>query len=58
MWLSVHSGIFVVQRSINKKFLMAKDQSHAHSNRQLEAGGGGVSDLYIYMTILILLYCI
>ena len=25
---------------------MATDQSHEHSNRQLQAGGGGLSDLY------------
>ena len=25
---------------------MAKDQSHEHSNRKLQAGGGGLSDLY------------
>ena len=25
---------------------MAKDRSHEHSNRQLQAGGGSLSDLY------------
>ena len=46
MWLSVHSGIFFVQWSIHKFSLMAKDQSHEHNNRQVQAGGGGLSDLY------------
>ena len=31
MWFSVHFDIFVVQRSIDKFYLM--DQSHEHSNR-------------------------
>ena len=31
MWFSVHSDIFVVQRSIYKFYLM--DQSHEHSYR-------------------------
>ena len=31
MWFSVHSDIFVVQRSIYNFYLM--DQSHEHSNR-------------------------
>ena len=51
---TVHPGIydefmkgdFVVQRSNHKFSLMAKDQSREHSNRQLQAGGGGLSDIY------------
>ena len=48
MWFSVHrpTGIFVVQRSIYTFYLVAKDQSHENSNRQLQVGGGGLSDLY------------
>ena len=44
MWLSLHSGIFAFQRSIHQFSLMAKDQSHEHSNRHVQAGGGGLSD--------------
>ncbi len=39
-------GNFVVQRSHHKFSLMAKDQSHEHSNRKLQAGAGGLSDMY------------
>ena len=48
MWFSVHkhTGIFVAQQSIYTFYLMAKDQSHQNSNRQLQAVGGGLSDLY------------
>ena len=46
MWLSVHYVIFVVQRSSHKFSLMTMDQSHEHITRQLQARGGGLSDLY------------
>ena len=46
IFLSVHPGIFVVQRSIQKFYLKAKDQSREHNKRQLQAGGVGLSDLY------------
>ena len=46
MLFSVHFGILAVQRSIYKLSLMDKIQSHEHSNRQLQTGGGGLSDPY------------
>ena len=39
-------GNFVVQRSTHRFSLMAKDQSHEHSNKELQQNGGGLSDLY------------
>lgn len=39
-------GNFVVQRSCHKFSLIAKDQSHEQSNKKLQAGGGGLSDMY------------
>ena len=39
-------GNFVVLRSTHKFSLMAKDQSHEHSNPKLQAGGGGLFDMY------------
>ena len=39
-------GNFVVQRSHHKFSLIAKDQSHEQSNKKLQAGGGGLSDMY------------
>ena len=39
-------GNFVVQRSTHRFSLMAKDQSHEHSNKELQQFGGGLSDLY------------
>ena len=40
------NGNFVVLRSHRKFSLMAKDQSHEHSNKKLQAGAGGLSDMY------------
>ena len=57
-WLSVHVNDLVFDflyilvfplsngRSIHNFSLVAKYQSHEHSNRQLQAGCGGLSDLY------------
>lgn len=39
-------GNFVVQRSHHKFSLMAKDQSHEHSNKALQQSGGGLADMY------------
>ena len=39
-------GHFVVQRSRHKFSLIAKDQSHEQSHKKLQAGGGGLSDMY------------
>ncbi len=39
-------GHFVVQHSRHKFSLMAKYLSHEHSNRKLQAGAGGLSDMY------------
>ena len=39
-------GSFLVQRPTHKFSLMVKDQWHEHSNRKLQAGGGGLSDMY------------
>ena len=32
--------------SIHKFSLMQKDKSHEHSNRKLQAGSGGLADIY------------
>ena len=40
------TGHFVVQRSHHKFSLIAKYQSHEQSNTKLQAGGGGLSDMY------------
>lgn len=40
------NGNFVVQRSHHKFSLMAKDQSHEHSNKALQQSGGGLADMY------------
>lgn len=39
-------GNIVVQCSHHKFSLIAKNQSHAQSNKKLQAGGGGLSDMY------------
>ena len=44
MWLSVYSGIFVVQWSIHQFSLAAKYQSHEHINQQLQSGGCGLAE--------------
>ena len=45
-WLSVHVAFctfwYFRCRSSHNFSLVAKDQSHEHSNRQLQAGGGGL----------------
>ena len=45
-YVDFKKGNFVVQHSTHKFSLMAKDQSHEHSNRKLQDWNGGLADIY------------
>ena len=49
MWLFLYSVVFSLSNGLISYIffnLMATDQSHEHSNRQLQAGDGGLFDLH------------